>query len=126
LATLVLSWPPLRMALVPKAVQRAQAHRAAIEQFFARGISFTRARTAVLIFVSLAEHYARIVADQGVASKVENSEWQAAVDALTASMREGHVAQGFIQAIERCGLVLAAHAPPSDTADELPNRLYVI
>jgi putative membrane protein len=126
LATLVLSWPPLRMVLVPKAVRRAQAHRAAMEQFFARGISLTSARTGVLIFVSLAEHYARIVADEGIASKVRNSEWQAAVDALTASMREGRVAQGFIRAIERCGVVLEVHAPPTGTTDELANRLYIM
>src|SRR5437667_7759937 len=49
---LVLSWPPVRMALVPRAVRRARAHRAAVEQFFARGLTHTRDRTGVLIFVS--------------------------------------------------------------------------
>ena len=36
----------------------------------------------MLIFVSLAEHYARIVADDGIASKVHQSVWQDAIDAL--------------------------------------------
>ena len=126
LAALAFSWAPLRILLVPRAVQRARAHRAALEQFVLRGISRTRNRCGVLIFVSLAEHYARIVADEGVTQKVHASEWQAAIDALTMHMREGRIAAGFIVAIERCGAVLAEHAPPDGSANELPDRLYVI
>jgi putative membrane protein len=125
-AALVFSWAPLRMLFVPRAVQRARAHRAAIEQFVLRGISRTRNRCGVLIFVSLAEHYARIIADEGVAQKVHASEWQAAIDALTRHMRDGHIAAGFIAAIERCGAVLVEHAPADGSANELPDRLYVI
>jgi putative membrane protein len=125
-AAIIFSWAPLRILLVPRAVQRARAHRAALEQFVLRGISRTRNRCGVLIFVSLAEHYARIVADEGVAQKVHASEWQAAIDALTMHVREGRLAEGFIAAIERCGAVLAEHAPPDGSANELPDRLYVI
>ena len=125
-AVLVLSWPPLRIALVPRAVRRARAHRAAIEQFFARGLTHTRDRTGVLIFVSLAERYARIIADDGIARHVSNREWQAAIDALVAHMRDGKIVEGFVAAIERCGVVLAAHAPPTGGPDELPARIYVM
>lgn len=120
------SWARLRILLVPRPVQRARAHRAALEQFVLRGISRTRNRCGVLIFVSLAEHYARIVADEGVAQKVHEPEWQAAIDALTTHTRDGQIAAGFIAAIERCGAVLAQHAPPDGSANELPDRLYVI
>jgi putative membrane protein len=125
-AGLVFSWMPLRLRLVPRAVQRARAHRAALEQFVLRGISRTRNRTGVLIFVSLAEHYVRIVADEAIAQKVHVSQWQAAVDALTAHMRDGQTAAGLIAAIERCGAVLAEHAAPDGSGNELPDRLYVI
>jgi putative membrane protein len=125
-AVTLLSWPRLRIALVPRAVRRARAHRAAVEQFFARGLTATRDRTGVLIFVSLAERYARIIADEGIAAKVSNREWQEAIDALTAHMRDGRIVQGFIAAIERCGAVLAAHAPPTGAGDELPDRIYVM
>jgi putative membrane protein len=125
-AGLILSLRPLRMALVPRAVRRARAHRGAIEQFFLRGLANTKHRCGVLIFVSIAEHYARIVADQGIASKVGQAEWQEAVDALTRHMRDGRIAQGFVAAIDRCGTVLAAHAPPADPPDELPDRIFVL
>ena len=117
---------PLRLALVPRPVQRARAHHTALEQFLLRGITRTKNRTGVLIFVSLAEHYARIIADEGIAGKVHHSEWQAAIDGLTARMREDQIAAGFIAAIERCGDVLATHAPPDGSSNQLPDRLYVM
>jgi len=125
-AGLILSLTPLRLALVPRAVRRARAHRAAVEQFVVRRVAHTKNRTGVLIFVSLAERYARIIADDAIAQKVPNAEWQAAIDALIGQMRDGRIAQGFIAAIERCGAVLAAHAPPDGAPNELPDRLYVM
>jgi putative membrane protein len=68
----------------------------------------------------------RIIADEGIAQKVRNAEWQAAIDALISHMRTGEIAAGFIAAIARCGAVLAAHAPPERSANELPDRLYVM
>jgi putative membrane protein len=123
---LAFSWMPLRVALVPRALRRARAHRAALEQFVVRRVAHTKNRAGVLIYVSLAERYARIIADEGIAQKVQNSEWQAAIDALVNHMREGRIVAGFIAAIERCAAVLAAHAPPDGSAGELPNRLYVM
>jgi len=125
-AGLALSWAPLRLALVPRAVRRGRAHRAALEQFVLRHVAHSKNRSGVLIFVSLAERYARIIADEGVAAKVQNAEWQGAIDALIAHMRDGRIVQGLVAAVERCGAVLAAHAPPDGSADQLPNRLYVM
>ena len=125
-AALVFFLARLRLALVPRGVRRARAHRAALEQFVVRRIANTRNRSGILIFVSLAERYARIIADDGIAQKVEASEWQAAIDALRDNIPAGRIAQGFTAAIERCGAVVAAHAPPDGSPNELPDRLYVI
>jgi putative membrane protein len=125
-AGFLFSLSPLRIALVPSAIRRARAHRAAVEQFFLRRVDHTAARTGVLIFVSLAERYARIIADEGISEKVGNAQWQAAIDALTGHMRDGRIAAGFIAAVERCGAVLAVHAPADGSPEVLPDRLYVI
>ena len=118
---------PLWLLLVPRPAQRGRAHRAAIEQFVVRRVAHTKNRCGILIFVSLAERYARIVADEGIAARVPQSEWQGAVDALVVHMRYGRIGEGFIAAIERCGKVLEQHFPPSQTTrDELPDRIYVI
>jgi putative membrane protein len=124
---LLLSLPRVRAALMPRKTRRAIAHRAALQQFSMRGIARTKDRSGILIFVSLAERYARIIADDGIAARVPQSEWQAAVDALVAHMRDGRIADGFVTAIDLCGEKLATHFPRTRTnVDELPDRIYVI
>ena len=123
----LLSLPRIRVMLMPRAARRAVAHRAAMEQFISRGIARTDDRCGILIFVSLAERYARVVADDGIAAKVPQRQWQAAVDALIAHMKDGRIADGFIAAIELCGNELAAHFPRTATSrDELPNKIYLV
>ena len=124
---LVFSLPQISMRLVPRHLQRTAAHREAMEQFMLRGVSRTRERTGVLIFVSLAERYARIVADDGIAAKLPQAEWQAIVDALTVELSHGRICDGFTLAIAACGKILKAHFPASaDDSNQLPDRLYVI
>lgn len=124
---IVLSLPRVRVALVPPAARRAAAHRVAMEQFRSRGIARKKDRAGILIFVSLAEHYVRIVADDGIAARVRQPQWQQAVDALVAHMREGRTADGFIAAIDACATILAENFPAVGPAkDELPDRIYVI
>lgn len=123
----VLSRPALRVALMPRAARRAVAHRMAMQQFVARGIARKADRCGILIFVSLAEHYARIVADDGIAARVPHEEWQQAVDCLIAHAREGRIAEGFVAAIELCGDKLATHFPRQGAPrDELPDRIYLV
>jgi putative membrane protein len=123
----LLCLPRVRIALVPRPARRAIAHRVAMEQFMIRGVSRKKDRTGVLIFVSLAERYARIIADDGIATRVPQSEWQEAIDALISHMRGDRIADGFIAAIGACEKVLTQHFPRSETSrDELPDRIYVI
>jgi putative membrane protein len=119
--------PRVRVALTPRSARRAIAHRAALQQFEIRGIALTKERSGILIFVSLAERYARIVADVGIAARVPQIEWQAAVDALVAHMRDGRIADGFIAAVELCGSRLARQFPRTNPSrDELPNKIHLI
>lgn len=117
----------LRLMLVPQRIMRARAHAAALEQFELRGVSHTGSRTGILIFVSLAERYARIIADSGIASKIPQSEWQNAVDGLIEHARAGKIADGFVSAIAACGAHLATHFPAEPGhKNQLPDRIYVI
>ena len=123
----ILCLPRVRIALMPRKARRTVAHRVAMEQFATRDIARKKDRSGILIFVSLAERYARIIADDGIAARVPQSEWQAAIDALVAHMRDDRIADGFITAIDVCGNHLARHFPRTETSrDELPDRIYLI
>ena len=126
-AAVVLSWPPLRFAIVPRRAAHDRAHGEAMRQFLAQGLHETENRTGVLIFASVAERYAEIVADAGINAKVTPEIWDGAIAVLLAGIKRGDPAAGFIAAIEACGAVLSRHFPPGTLArDELPNRLVVI
>ena len=87
----------------------------------------TTVESGILIFVSLAEHYARIVAGTAISVRVPQSRWQEAVDALVAHTRNGRIAEGFVTAIEMCGEELAKHFPHTTVdRNELPDRIYLI
>ena len=123
----LLCLPRVRVALVPRRARRAAAHRAAVEQFIVRGIARKKDRSGILIFVSLAERYARIIADQGIAARVPQSDWQAAVDSLVTHMSSGRIADGFLAAINACETVLVTHFPRTEMSrNELPDRIYLI
>ncbi len=124
LATLALSLPVVRTHLLPRAAMRARAERAAREQFHLCGLARTRKRTGVLIFVSMQERYARIIADEGIAAHVPASHWRHAVNLLTRHIKDGDIASGFVAAIEHCAPLLATHFPPEPgDRNELPDRV---
>ena len=120
-------WEPLQRRIVPRTVQRRWAHQRAVEQFLALGLDTTDARTGVMIFVSVAERYAEILADTGIDKKVPAGTWQTLVDELTRRIDTGQPAEGFLTAIAAAGRLLAAHFPPRGPgANLLPNRLIVL
>ena len=123
-AAVGLSHPSIRFHLVPKRAKRDRAHGEALRQFLAHGLHRTQDRTGVLIFASAAERYAEIVADGGINAKVTQQEWDDAITALIAGIRQGRTGDGFVAAIAKCGAVLAAHFPPGAlNKNELPDKL---
>ena len=93
-----------------------------------RGMARKKNRAGVLIFVSLAEHYARIVADDGIASKVRSVRVAGRDRRSSGARGQGRdLRRVIVIAVEKCGAVLAEHFPPeSDDKDELPDRIYLI
>jgi putative membrane protein len=127
LATLALWWSPFAQRWAPLSLRRERVHEVALKQFLARGIHVTRARTGVLIHVSLEDHVVEVIADERIYARVPPDHWGDTASALLAGIRRGDVAQGFVDAIALAGAVLAEHFPPTgDNPDELPNRLLIV
>jgi putative membrane protein len=126
-AALLFQWEPVRFALVPKAVGRARAHQRAVEQFLTQSLHTTKGRTGVLIYVSFAERFAEVIADDGIYRKVRPTVWEEVIAELTSHLARGTRTQGFVVATEMCGKILAEHFPPGHAdEDELSNHLIVL
>ena len=122
-----LAWTPLRMALTPGRTKSRRVHRRAVETFRAACELKTRGRTGVLLYLSLAERRAEIVADKAIADQVAPEVWGEAMAALIDEVKAGRPGQGMALAVEKIGAVLAPILPPThDNPDELPNRLILL
>jgi putative membrane protein len=129
LLVLMLAWlPPVRRLLTPASLKRDRVRRRAYEQFLSKNLQATRERTGVLIFVSEWERMAELIADEGVASRVDPGIWDEAMSQLIAGVKAGKAVEGFEAAVEICGGVLAEHFPPrgGDNPNELPDHVVVI
>ena len=120
-------WQPLRLALVPAPLKHARVRTRAVTSFKIGAERRTHGRTGVLIYLSLAEHRAEIVADDAIAAKVSPEVWGAAMATLVGEIRAGRAAAGLIGAVEQVGAVLAEHFPRAeDDVNELPDRLIEV
>jgi putative membrane protein len=116
--------PAVRMPFVPHAMRYRRAHQNAAQQFLALNVHATKERTGVLIFVSLAERYAEVLADSGIDAKVAQVEWNGIVALLVGHASRGNLADGFVGAIEGAVALLATHFPRRpDDVNELGDRL---
>ena len=88
----------------------------------------SRERTGVMIYVSLGERMAELIADEGIAEHVDAHVWDRAMSALTEGLKRADPAAGFTAAIGLCGEVLADHFPPrdGDNPNELPDAVVVL
>ncbi len=117
-------FPGLIMWLVPKRIRYQRAHLNAVQQFLARNVHLTTQRTGVLLFVSVEERYAEVVADAGINAKVGQEEWNNIVAILIAHARRDELTAGFLKAIEKAGLLLQEHFPVGpDDVNELDDHL---
>ncbi|KPF89382.1 TPM domain-containing protein [Novosphingobium sp. AAP93] len=124
---LILTWRPLRLLLTPAPIKSARVHARALTCFRIGAEGRTTGRTGVLIYLSLAEHRAEIIADEAIACKVSPEVWGDAMHALLAPLRAGQAGDGMVAAIGKVGAVLAEHLPRADDDEnELPDRVIEV
>ena len=109
---------------MPQSLLANRAHQNAVNQFIARNIHITKARTGVLLFVSVDERFAEVVADDAINAHVPQPEWDRIVAMLIDGARHGRYAAGFLDAIAATGSLLQAHFPKSaDDRNELDDHV---
>lgn len=121
------AWQPLKFLLVPSPLKTARAHDAAIKHFKVGAERRTHGRTGVLIYLSMREHRAEIVADLPIAEKVPAEVWGDAMADMLEHIRRGCIAEGLAAGVRDVGEVLAEHFPrDADDQNELPDRLIEV
>ena len=127
----VLAWGLARLQsvqrlLTPRADQSQQVDARAQIEFYELDIRRTKGKTGVLLMASLMEHRAVVLADRAIAEQLDAEVWQEVVDRIVAGVKAGDLARGLVEAIERCGELLAPHFPIAEgDVNELRDHLVV-
>jgi putative membrane protein len=100
-----------------------QAHLA----FLHHEVFKTKARSGVLIFVSLFEHKVVILGDSGIYSKVKEEEWAPIAKDLSHYIKEGDITSGLCETIQKLTRLLVAYGFKIEgrNEDELTNKIHV-
>ena len=121
---LILKYMPLRLFLTPGATKTRRVRRRAISIFKAGAERRTVGRTGVLIYLSMGEHRAEIVADEAITKVTTPETWGEAMASLIVEVKAGRPGDGIVAAVEQVGKVLAEHFPRSSTdTNEIPDKL---
>lgn len=87
------------------------------------GITHTRGRTGVLIYLSLEDRRVAIYGDAAVHSVIGDDGWTKACAQLQDRFKQGNFAAAICETIRQLAPILSKHFPPSaDNPNELPDE----
>lgn len=118
---------PLRHLFTPSQQMRDEVLTRARQEFFDSRVHHTAGRTGLLIYVSLFERMAAVLADDAVVEKLGQAALDELRDHLTASLRTQPLADAICGTIAAAGPRLAAVLPRAEgDINELPDALVVL
>ena len=124
----VAGWSPAiqRLLANPRDVAAAVNAKAELE-FYRIGMTTTAGRTGILLFLSLAERWAVVLADEAIAGKLSPETWTQVMNLMVAGGKNGALADGLIQAVDACSKLVAPLFPRTkDDRDEIRNQLRIV
>jgi putative membrane protein len=117
--------PAIKRIFITKAERDEETYQRALQAYYELGVTNTKLRTGVLIFLSLLERKVFILADNGINSVVEKEYWQEQVKILTQSIRQQKFISGVEQVLANISSKLTQHFPiAADDKNELDDKLY--
>ncbi|WP_413293188.1 TPM domain-containing protein [Bdellovibrio sp. HCB185ZH] len=118
--------PFIQKVFVPERDEVDQVHQRAHLEFYLNKIHRTNQGTGILIFVSVMERKAVILADEGINGKLPPETWNQVLAKFGEQLNKGNWAAGFNEAIEACGKHLHHHFPHTDGGhNQLKNHLVI-
>jgi len=99
---------------------------AAIKVFEKLGMTNTKDRNGVLIYLALKDKKMAIVGDTGIDEKVPDDFWESVKDTMLQDFKEGKFVEGICEAIKESGIKLSTYFPyQSDDENELSDEISI-
>ena len=112
---------------LPPLLHGLRSRQRAFDVFSRLRVWDTEMNSGVLIYLLLVDHKVEIVADRGIAAKVDQAEWEMVCREMERAFRAGDFKGGAIVGVQRISALLAQHFPPGTrNPNELPNKPYIL
>ncbi len=112
----------IRVFISHKKIEDAVAAAQAV--FVRLGMTKTRHRNGVLIFVAPSARKFAVIGDEGVHKRCGDEFWQALAVEMSGHFKKSEFTQGILHGIRKAGELLAAHFPPRPgDGNELPDSI---
>lgn len=116
--------PFIKKIFITKEEINEETYQRALQAYFELGVTHTKRRTGVMIFLSLLEKRVFILADAGINEVVAKDYWNDQIAVLTNSLKQGDVVIGMEKVIEQIGEKLKENFPiTDDNKNEISNTL---
>jgi uncharacterized membrane protein len=101
-------------------------HELAVKDFERMGMSNTKHKTGILIFIIFNERFYDILADEGIHPKIPISTWNGLELKLKEEFRNGNYLNGILHIIKNVGDILKQEYPKEEgDSNELPDDVVV-
>ena len=105
----------------------AQTRNRAHQLFSMLRVWDTQDNSGVLLYMHLAEHKVELIADRGIAARVDSAHWQTICDELTADIKNGSADAAVLACIAKINDLLRMNFPAhEDNPRELPDEPVVL
>ena len=84
----------------------------------------TEQRNAILFYIAITDHKFAVIGDAGIHEKVGDDFWESVKNEMTSFFKEGKLAEGLINGIEKAGNELKSYFPyQTNDKNELDNEI---
>ena len=102
----------------------AEVQKAAFTAFYEEQLFKTKDANGILIYISLLEHRAWILADSGINDRIEPQQWDTAMQLITRGIKDGCACDALCQAIGMIGDIIEKEFPiQQDDKNELHDLI---
>ncbi len=118
---LIKIFPRLKRFFLFSSEMNEEVKNAAFTAFFTEKLYKTKDENGILIYISLFEHRAWIIADSGINDRIPQERWQDAVSIITEGIRSKKQCSALCEAVTMIGDILEKEFP---IQDEDVNELH--
>lgn len=106
--------------------RKEKVFQRAVKEFQLAGITQTKSKTGVLIFISLKEKQIVVLADEGINDFTSSNTWIEITTKLIHKIKHHHLAQGVAEAIIEVAQVCSKIAPPVvNDLNEISDKVVI-